>query len=36
MHRDEEGRRRHGAMGFAEGRGAALDRLVARVKGSRA
>ena len=28
MHRDEEGRKRHEAMGFAEGWGKALDQLV--------
>ena len=33
MHRDEEGRKKHEAMGFHEGWGKALEQLVAVVKG---
>jgi len=33
MHRDEEARKKHEAMGFQEGWGKALDQLVAFVKG---
>jgi len=32
LHRDEEGRRKHAEMGFAEGWGKALDQLVAHMK----
>lgn len=32
LHRDEEGRKRHEAMGFADGWGKALDQLVEHVK----
>lgn len=33
LHVDEEGRRRHEAMGFAEGWGTVLDQLAARLEG---